>query len=108
METFVIRRHQGRKTPQELEQAAQRSARIDNEEMPDRVRWIHTYVVTEPDGQLGTVCIYQATNPAALREHAAKAGMPADEISPVINTVCVRLGPAYLELFPMNRPSSHL
>lgn len=93
METFVIFRLQGWKTPQELELAAQRSAKIGNEEMPDRVRWIRTYVVTEPDGQLGTVCIYQATNPEDLREHAAKVGIPADEISPVVNTVRVRPDP---------------
>ena len=93
METFVIRRHQGWKTPQELEQAAERSAKIGNEEMPDRVRWIRTYVVTEPDGQLGTVCIYQATDPDAIREHASRVGMPADEIVPVTNTVRVRPDP---------------
>lgn len=93
METFVIFRLQGWKTPQELELAAQRSAKIGNEEMPDRVRWIGTYVVTEPDGQLGTVCIYQATDPEDLREHAAKVGIPADEISPAVNTVRVRPDP---------------
>ena len=44
----------------ELEAAGAKSARIDNDEMPNRVRWIRSYVVEEPDGRLGTVCIYLA------------------------------------------------
>jgi hypothetical protein len=58
------------------------------------VRWIRSYVVTEEDGSLGTVCIYQAASVDAIRDHAARVGMPADEITPVANTVIVRDDPA--------------
>lgn len=93
MELYIIRRRNAWKTPQELEEAAARSRRIGNEEMPDRVRWIRSYVVNEADGRLGTVCVYQATDPAAIREHAERVGMPADEIVPVTATVIVREDP---------------
>ena len=69
------------------------SARVGNEEMPDRVRWIRSYVVGEADGRLGTVCICQATDEAALREHARRVGMSADEIVPVEDTAIVRDDP---------------
>lgn len=93
MQLYAIRRRTGWKTPAELEKAASISARIGNEEMPDKVRWIRSYVVREPDGQLGTVCIYEATDPEAIREHARRVGMPADEISEVVQTVIVRDDP---------------
>jgi hypothetical protein len=93
MNTYVIRRRTAWKTPAELEAAAARSARIGNEEMPDQVRWIRSYVVEEANGTLGTVCVYQAVSPAAIRDHAQRVGMPADEITPVARTVIVREDP---------------
>lgn len=93
MNLYAIRRRQAWKTVSELEKAASTSARVGNEEMPDRIRWIRSYVVKEPDGKLGTVCIYQATDEIAIREHAQRAGMPADEITPIAETVIVRDDP---------------
>jgi len=93
MKTYVIRRRVAWKTKEELEKAAGVSARVGNEEMPNEVRWIRSYVVEENDGRLGTVCIYQAINEDALREHARRVGMPADEITPVNATVLVRSDP---------------
>jgi hypothetical protein len=93
MNLYAIRRRKGWTTPQALEKAASVSARVGNEEMPDKVRWIRSYVVTEADGELGTVCIYQAVSPEAIREHASRAGLPADEIVPVARTVIVREDP---------------
>jgi hypothetical protein len=93
MNLYVIRRRQGWKSIEELEKSASISARIGNEEMPDRVRWIRSYVVNEPDGQLGTVCIYQAVDEEAILDHARRVGMPADEITPVAGTVIVRDDP---------------
>lgn len=94
MKTYVIRRRTAWKTPAELEAAAARSARIGNEDMPDQVRWIRSYVVQEANGTLGTVCIYQAVSPAAIEDHARRVGMPADEITLVARTVIVREDPA--------------
>jgi len=93
MKTYVIRRQSNWKNVSELEIAAGVSTRIGNEEMPDQVRWIRSYVVQEDDGRLGTVCIYQATNEDAIREHARRVGMSADEIVPVNATVVVRDDP---------------
>jgi hypothetical protein len=93
MKTFVIRRQSNWKDAAELGIAAGVSARVGNEEMPEQVRWIRSYVVREADGRLGTVCIYQATDAAALREHARRVGMSADEIVAVEDTVIVRDDP---------------
>lgn len=93
MKLFTIRRRNAWKNAQELETTASVSARIGNEEMSDKVRWIRSYVVEEEDGTLGTVCIYQATSIEAIREHAQRVGMPANEITPVARTVVIREDP---------------
>ncbi|MEJ2604634.1 MAG: DUF4242 domain-containing protein [Gammaproteobacteria bacterium] len=97
MQTYVIRRRNAWKSAAELETTASRSAKIGNEDMPDQVRWIRSYVVEESDGTLGTVCIYQAVSPEAIRDHAGRVGMPADEITLVANTVIVREDPVQAE-----------
>ena len=93
MKTFVIRRRNAWKNAQELEAAAVRSRKIGDSEMSNKARWIRSYVLTEADGTLGTACIYQAVSPEAIREHAQRVGMPADEITPVAATVIVRADP---------------
>jgi thiamine biosynthesis protein ThiC len=93
MKTFAIRRRNAWKSTQELEAVAARSRSIGDNEMSNEVRWIRSYVVAEADGTLGTVCIYQAVSPEAIRRHAQRVGMPADEITPVAATVIVRADP---------------
>jgi hypothetical protein len=61
--------------------------------MSDDVRWIRSYVLSEDGDAVGTVCIYQASSPEAIREHASRADLPADEIIPVADTVVVRPDP---------------
>jgi len=51
-------------------------------------------VMAEEDGGFGTVCIYEATSPEKIREHASRSGLPVDEIVPVVDTVLVRPDPA--------------
>jgi hypothetical protein len=94
MKTYVIMRRGGWATAKELEVAAGRSSKVGLEEMPDKVKWIRSYVTQEPDGRLGTVCIYQGTDPEAVREHARRAGLPADEVIPVGDTVIINEDPA--------------
>ena len=94
MDLYVIRRKSAWGSLQELEAIGAKSAKIGNEEMPDRVRWIRSYVVKEPDGRFGSVCIYQAKDPDSIRAHASRVGMPADEIFPVVDTIVVRDDPA--------------
>jgi hypothetical protein len=93
MNTYVILRRSGWNSGAELEEAAGRSKKVGNEEMADEVKWIRSYVLQEPDGKVGTVCIYQATSPDALRRHASRAVLPCDEIIPVADAVIVRPDP---------------
>ncbi len=92
MQTYVIFRRKGWKTAEDLEEAAARST-AEGERMADDVRWIRSYVLEEQDGEVGTVCIYQGTSPEAIRRHAQKADLPADEIIEVADTVLVRPDP---------------
>lgn len=89
MQMYVIRRPSAWASLAELEKAGAKSARIGTEEMPDRVRWIRSYVVHEPDGRIGTFCIYEAKDGDAIREHARRVGMPGEEFYPVATTVVV-------------------
>ena len=93
MDTYAIRRKNAWQSPEELEQVAARSKEVADNDFPTDVRWIRSYVIAEEDGTLGTVCIYQATSPEAIRKHAHRVGMPADEILPVADTVVVRPDP---------------
>jgi hypothetical protein len=93
MNTYVILRRGGWRSGDELEAAAALSAKVGDEEMPNDIRWIRSYVLDETDGSLGTVCIYQASSPEAIRDHAERAGLPADEIVGVADTVIVRPDP---------------
>jgi len=94
MDTYVILRRHGWRTPADLEEAGAKSARVGDEEMPDDIRWLRSYALAEDDGTVGTVCIYQASSPKAIREHAERAGLPADEIIQVADTIVVRPDPA--------------
>ena len=93
MDTYVILRRGGWKSGPELEEAAARSRDVGDNQMSDDIRWIRSYVLGEESGGLGTVCIYQASSPEAIREHASKADLPVDEIIPVADTVIVRADP---------------
>jgi uncharacterized protein DUF4242 len=92
MNLYVIARRNGWATADDLKQAAARSA-AEGDKEGSGVRWIRSYVVSESSGELGTVCIYEAESPEALREHAGAVPMPADEIISVVDTVVVRPDP---------------
>jgi hypothetical protein len=92
MQTYVILRRNGWRTGADLQEAAARST-AEGDEMPDDIRWIRSYVLEEEGGGVGTVCIYQASSPEAIREHASRAQLAADEIIPVADTVVVRPDP---------------
>jgi Protein of unknown function (DUF4242) len=94
MQTYVILRRGGWRSPEELQAAAARSAQVGDEEMSDDIRWIRSYVMPESEGGLGTVCIYQASSVDKIREHASRADLPITEIVEVADTVIVRPDPA--------------
>jgi len=93
MNTYVILRRGAWGSPDELGQAAERSRAIGDGEMSDDIRWIRSYVLAEQGGRVGTVCIYEASSPEAIREHASRADLAADEIVLVADTVVVRPDP---------------
>jgi hypothetical protein len=93
MQLYAILRRSGWRSGAELEEAAARSTKVGDEEMPDDVRWIRSYVLDEGGGTVGTVCIYEATSPEAIRKHASLAELPVDEIIHVADTVLVRPDP---------------
>jgi hypothetical protein len=94
MEAYVILRRSGWRSPEDLQAAAERSTKVGDEEMSDDIRWIRSYVLEEDGGSVGTVCVYQASSPEAIREHASRADLPVDEIIAVADTVLVRPDPA--------------
>ena len=93
MTTYAIRRRNAWASPAEVEEVAGRSKQVADDEFPTDVCWIRSYVIAEEDGTLGSVCIYQAISPEAIREHAHRVGMPADEIWQVADTVVIRPDP---------------
>jgi hypothetical protein len=93
MNTYVIRREKAWQNAEELQATAERSKEVAASDFPDDIRWIRSYVIGEPGGTLGTVCIYQASGVEAVRKHAEQVGMPADEILEVADTVVIRPDP---------------
>jgi thiamine biosynthesis protein ThiC len=93
MNTYVILRRNAWASGDELGAAAARSKDVGDGEMSEDVRWIRSYVLAESDGGLGTVCVYQATSPKAIREHASRADLAVDEVVQVADTVIVRPDP---------------
>ena len=93
MQLYVIRRPSAWVAMPDIEHVGRVCARIGDEQMQGRVRWIRSYAVREPDGRLGTFCVYEATDGEAIREHARRAGIPGEEFYPVAETLVVRPDP---------------
>jgi thiamine biosynthesis protein ThiC len=93
MKLFAILRRKGWRSPEELQEAAERSTKVGDEEMSDDIRWIRSYVLEEGGGSVGTVCIYEASSEEAIHDHAQRADLPVDEIIPIADTVVVRPDP---------------
>src|SRR3954453_15066983 len=93
MQLYAILRRSGWGSGAQLEEAARRSARVGGGEGSDDIRWIRSYVLDEGGGSVGTVCIYEASSPEAIREHASRADLPVDEVIAIADTVIVRPDP---------------
>jgi sporulation protein YlmC with PRC-barrel domain len=93
MNTYAIRRRQAWGSPQEVERVAARSKEVADGDFPQDIHWIRSYVIAEEDGTLGSICIYEASNPEAIRAHAHRVGMPADDILEVADLVVIRPDP---------------
>jgi thiamine biosynthesis protein ThiC len=93
MDMYIILRRSAWESAEELDKAAERSREVGDGEMSDDISWIRSYVLEEDDGRVGTVCVYQATSVDKVREHADRAGLAADEVIPVADTVIIRSDP---------------
>jgi hypothetical protein len=78
MPRYIIERNVPALSREELSLAAQRSIEV-LKGMPE-VRWIRSYV-SDVEGKI--YCEYDAPSVEAVREHARRAGIPADRISEI-------------------------
>jgi len=78
MPRYIIERSVPGLTREQLDAAGRRSVSV-LADLPD-VRWIRSYV-SEVEGKI--YCEYDAPSLDAIREHARRAGLPADRISEV-------------------------
>ncbi len=93
MQTYLILQRGAWETEAEVDDAFALSARIEDEEMQDRLKAIRYYVIEEEDGTLGAMFVVQADDEDVALEHAQKAEMQADEVVPVVDTVIIRDDP---------------
>lgn len=82
MQSYLIERNFGHVTPEELAAGGSKSKQCAAEQFADTIVWKQSHAVETDDGLL-TYCLYEATGEAAIREHAAAAGLPCDKISAV-------------------------
>lgn len=94
MKLYAILRRDRWRSPAELQEAAERSRKVGDQEMSNEIRWIRSYVLEEDGGSVGTVCIYEAASEDAIQRHANKADLPVTEVIPIAGTVVVRPDPA--------------
>jgi hypothetical protein len=80
MPQYVIERevpNAGRMSEDELRAAAVTSLEVLGELGP-RIRWLHSYVSDDK-----IYCVYLAPDEETIREHARRAGIPANRVSAV-------------------------
>ena len=80
MPKFVIEREipgAGKLTDAEIREAAQKSVSV-LKAMGTEIQWLHSYVTGDK-----VYCVYLAPDEATIREHAKRAGLPANRVSAV-------------------------
>jgi hypothetical protein len=84
MPQFVIEREMpgaGNMSPQDLKGASQGSCSVLRQLGPD-IQWVHSYVTDDK-----IYCVYRAPSEDLIRQHAEKAGFPANSIAQVRNVI---------------------
>jgi hypothetical protein len=84
MPKFVIERAIpgiGASTPSELHAASQKSRSV-LQELGTDVQWVHSYVTGDK-----IYCVYNATSEDLVREHARRAGFPANSVAQVATII---------------------
>lgn len=79
MQTYLVVRRSAWSSLEEQRAADARSA-LEAAGMEADIASIRSYALEESDRTIGSVCIYEASSPEAVRRHAAAAGLPVDEI----------------------------
>jgi len=90
MPQFVIEREMpgaGALSEEQIREVSLRSLQTLNE-MGRQIRWLHSYVTEDK-----VYCIYFAPDEDIIREHARRAGMPANRVAAVRHL----MGPATLK-----------
>ncbi|MCP3979142.1 MAG: DUF4242 domain-containing protein [bacterium] len=82
MPRYLIERDVGQLSPEELEAASKRSLDVISE--MEGVTWIRSYV-SDVDGKI--FCEYEAPSADDVREHAQRAGIPADVVREIKLTI---------------------
>lgn len=82
MPRFIIERNTGPVTEADLDAAGRRSNEVIAE--MEGVVWIRSYV-SHADGKI--FCEYEAPNAELIREHARRAGLPADAVREIQMTI---------------------
>jgi len=80
MQQFVIEREvpgAGALSEPEIRDMSLRSLQVLNELGP-QIQWLHSYVTEDK-----LYCVYLAPDENIIREHARRAGIPADRVSAV-------------------------
>lgn len=92
MDLYIIRRRGVWASEDEIAATNEKSLQV-GKDMADRLRWIRSYAVTEEDGRIGSVCIYEAQDAEAIREHGRRIGAPSNEFQVVRGAVVKRPDP---------------
>jgi Protein of unknown function (DUF4242) len=79
MPRYLVHRPLGAVTDEQLEAAAESSRRVRDEQFPE-IEWEHSHVVRDDDGGLTSYCVYAAPTVQHVRDHAAAAGLPVDDV----------------------------
>jgi len=77
---FVIEREipgAGKLSESEIRQVSLRSLQV-LKEMGPQIQWLHSYVTEDK-----VYCVYLAPDEDSIREHARRAGIPADRVAAV-------------------------
>jgi hypothetical protein len=77
---FVIEREipgAGNLSESEIRQVSLRSLQV-LKEMGPQIQWLHSYVTEDK-----VYCVYLAPDEDSIREHARRAGIPADRVAAV-------------------------
>ncbi len=80
MTQYLIEREMagaGNMSPEALRDASRRSNEV-LAEMGPGITWVQSYVAGDK-----IYCVYDASSEQLIREHADKAGFPADRITPI-------------------------